>query len=58
MEHERCVPATPEAIARAAQIIADGGVIAFPTDTVYGLACDLFNPAAVRRIYTIKGRSH
>ncbi|HEY3415550.1 MAG TPA: Sua5/YciO/YrdC/YwlC family protein, partial [Armatimonadota bacterium] len=44
------------ALCRAARIIAEGGVIAFPTDTVYGLACDLFNADAARRIYDIKGR--
>ncbi len=57
MEHERCVSATPEVIAHAAQVVADGGVIAFPTDTVYGLACDLYNAAAIRRVFTIKSRS-
>jgi L-threonylcarbamoyladenylate synthase len=58
MSTERYLPATPESIARAAQLMADGGVVAFPTDTVYGLACDLFNAAAVRRIFEIKGRPH
>jgi L-threonylcarbamoyladenylate synthase len=43
-------------ITKAANIIIHGGVVAFPTDTVYGLACDLFNPAAVERVYNIKGR--
>ncbi len=33
-----------------------GGVIALPTETVYGLAADVTNAAAVRRIYAIKGR--
>lgn len=49
-------PADYPALTRAARIIAQGGVIAFPTDTVYGLCCDLFNPDAVARIYEIKGR--
>jgi len=40
--------------ARAAQILRDGGVVAFPTDTVYGLAA--VTDAAVRRIYELKGR--
>ena len=44
------------ALQRAARIIAEGGVVAFPTDTVYGLGCDLFNTRAVERIYAIKGR--
>ena len=37
-------------IARAAQIIKDGGVIVIPTDTVYGIACDPFNSKAIDRI--------
>jgi len=45
-----------EALVEAARILAAGGVIAFPTDTVYGLACDLFNEEAVDRIYRIKAR--
>ncbi len=40
----------------AVQAIRRGGVIAIPTDTVYGLACDPANPAAVSRIYAIKRR--
>jgi len=37
-------------------VLKFGGVIAIPTDTVYGLACDFFNIDAVSRIYEIKGR--
>lgn len=36
--------------------IAAGGVAVFPADTVYGLACDVENEAAVRRLYALKGR--
>jgi L-threonylcarbamoyladenylate synthase len=43
-------------IDRAVQVIRQGGVIAIPTDTVYGLACDPADPAAVSRIYAIKRR--
>lgn len=43
-------------VAQAAQILRDGGVVAFPTETVYGLGADATNVAAVRRIFTIKGR--
>ena len=46
----------PESTARAARIILDGGVVAFPTDTVYGLGCDPYNREAVDRIYHIKRR--
>jgi L-threonylcarbamoyladenylate synthase len=45
-----------EAHARAAQIIAAGGVIAFRTDTFYGLGADPFNQAALRKIKALKGR--
>lgn len=40
----------------ASAVLAGGGVIAFPTDTVYGLGCDLMNAGAVRRVYRIKDR--
>ena len=40
----------------AAQHLKSGGIIAIPTDTVYGLAADPFNADAVQRLYTIKGR--
>ncbi len=40
----------------AARIIAKGGVVVFPTDTVYGIGCDPYNASAVQRIYRIKGR--
>jgi L-threonylcarbamoyladenylate synthase len=43
-------------IARAAHIIRNGGVVVFPTHGLYGLGADPFNPAAVERIYAIKGR--
>lgn len=43
-------------IARAAGILRAGGVVAFPTETVYGLGADAANAAAVGRIYTLKGR--
>ncbi len=38
------------------RVIRDGGVVLFPSDTVYGLACDPENPAAVERLYALKGR--
>ncbi len=41
---------------RAAQRLLDGGLVAFPTETVYGLGADAENPAAVARIYQAKGR--
>jgi L-threonylcarbamoyladenylate synthase len=44
------------AIARAAHILREGGLVAFPTETVWGLGADASNPAAVRRIFEAKGR--
>jgi len=43
-------------IKKGIKILKKGGVIAFPTDTVYGLGADAFNPTAVERIYEIKNR--
>ncbi len=43
-------------IDRATKILKEGGVIAYPTDTAYGLGADLFNSKAVDKIYKIKGR--
>ncbi len=47
---------TPNNIAQAAQIIAAGGIIGLPTETVYGLAADASNADAVGLVYTTKGR--
>jgi L-threonylcarbamoyladenylate synthase len=43
-------------IVYAARLLGAGGVVALPTETVYGLAADVANAAAIRRIYAIKGR--
>jgi L-threonylcarbamoyladenylate synthase len=50
------LPATPESIARAAALIRAGGVVAFPTETVYGLGALAWNASAVARIFEIKRR--
>ena len=47
---------TPEEVAAFERCIAQGGVAVFPADTVYGLACDPDDPAAVARLYALKGR--
>src|SRR6266478_6422481 len=49
-------PATPEAIARAAALLRAGRLVAFPTETVYGLGGDATNERAVADIFAIKGR--
>ncbi|MFN3928329.1 MAG: L-threonylcarbamoyladenylate synthase, partial [Thermoflexus sp.] len=46
----------PEAIARAAEILRAGGLVAFPTETVYGLGADGLNPLALTRLFEAKGR--
>jgi tRNA threonylcarbamoyl adenosine modification protein (Sua5/YciO/YrdC/YwlC family) len=50
-------PAHPEPrkIQRAAKILGDGGIIAYPTDTVYGLGCELGNKQGIDRLYQLKG---
>ncbi len=45
-----------EVIKKAAFIIKEGGLVAFPTETVYGLGADVFNNRAIERIYLAKGR--
>lgn len=51
-------PNSPEAhlIAEAARILSGGGLVAFPTETVYGLAADAANPKAIERLNHVKGR--
>jgi len=54
----RVNPTEPEkeVVAEAAAVIRSGGLVAFPTETVYGLGADALNEAAVRRIFEVKGR--
>lgn len=52
LQPEACAAAVEE----AAAIIRRGGLVAFPTETVYGLGADALNPMAVARIYAAKGR--
>lgn len=47
----------PRLIEQAADLLRAGGVICYPTDTMYGLGCDIFNQKAVKRIYQIKRRA-
>ena len=50
------IEATGTAVERAARTLAAGGLVAFPTETVYGLGADATNGAAVARVYDAKGR--
>ncbi|WP_028317780.1 L-threonylcarbamoyladenylate synthase [Desulfobulbus elongatus] len=51
-------PANPQArlIGQAVEVLLHGGVICYPTDTMYGIGCDIFNQKAVKRVYQIKRR--
>ncbi len=48
----------PRLIRQVADVLRGGGIIAYPTDTVYGIGCDLMNKKALERIYQIKRRRH
>ncbi len=50
------LPAGEAAVAAAARCLAEGGLVAFPTETVYGLGADATDPAAIARLYQAKGR--
>ena len=45
-----------EDIKKACQVMNDGGVILYPTDTIWGIGCDATNQQAVQRVYEIKQR--
>ena len=50
------VSSTPETIRRAAEVLRAGGLVAFPTETVYGLGADARSEEAVERVFVVKGR--
>ncbi len=50
------VTCNKEGIEKASQIINQGGIAVFPTDTVYGIGCNPYNKDSVRKIYEIKSR--
>jgi len=56
MEFYELHPVTPQMrfINKAVEVLKNGGVIIYPTDTVYGFGCDIFNKEALERIYAIK----
>jgi tRNA threonylcarbamoyl adenosine modification protein (Sua5/YciO/YrdC/YwlC family) len=56
MEYYELHPETPQQryINKAVEVLKAGGVIIYPTDTVYGIGCDIFNKAALERIFQIK----
>jgi len=44
-------------VRRAVEILSKGGIIAYPTDTYYGIGCDILNKKAIARVYQLKRRS-
>ncbi len=52
------LPMTAESWQAARAVIKDGGLVAFPTDTVYGVACDPYNISAIQKLYEAKSRDH
>jgi len=46
----------PRLIRKAVEILKAGGIVIYPTDTYYGIGCDLMNPKAIERIYQLKRR--
>lgn len=48
---------TREGILKAVELLRRGGIVAFPTETVYGMGCDATNEEALKRLYEVKGRS-
>jgi L-threonylcarbamoyladenylate synthase len=59
MEHLLVDPRAPDetVVARAARILLDGGIVAYPTDTLYGLGVDPRDARAVQRLFAVKQRS-
>lgn len=49
-------PKNPQArlVKRIVEVLRRGGIIGYPTDTIYGVGCDLFNPEAIRKIHRLK----
>ena len=44
-------------VRRAVEVLSNGGIIAYPTDTYYGIGCDILNKKAIARVYQLKRRS-
>ncbi len=60
MEYYELHPENPQQryINKAVEVLKNGGVIIYPTDTVYGFGCDIYNKKAVERIYMIKNETN
>jgi L-threonylcarbamoyladenylate synthase len=55
-ENRKIFEPTDEALSRAAEIIKNGGLVAFPTETVYGLGANALDESAIKKIFEAKGR--
>jgi tRNA threonylcarbamoyl adenosine modification protein (Sua5/YciO/YrdC/YwlC family) len=60
MEYYELHPQNPQLrfINKAVNVLKEGGIIIYPTDTVYGIGCDIFNKNALERIFSIKNDSN
>jgi L-threonylcarbamoyladenylate synthase len=56
LEEMEFLAISPESLNRAAAVIRGGGLVAFPTETVYGLGADAYNSEALAKIFEVKGR--
>jgi len=45
----------PRAIQQAAECLLDGGIVIYPTDTIYGVGCDIFKPKAIEKVISLQG---
>jgi L-threonylcarbamoyladenylate synthase len=57
MGKQKIFQCSEDAVASCALVVKNGGVVVYPTDTIYGIGCDPYNDLAVKRIFTIKGRN-
>ncbi len=57
MKNEKEIQHLKEEVRRTAEILKKGGVILYPTDTIWGIGCDANNEGAIKRIYDIKQRN-
>lgn len=48
----------PKMIRRVLEVLKKGGIIAYPTDTIYGMGCDIFNKDAIEKVYRLKKMPH
>jgi L-threonylcarbamoyladenylate synthase len=57
MKTETIPAVDPRTLRRAQRVLREGGLVAFPTDTVYGLGAEVLNREAVAKLYVVKGRA-